>query len=1103
MTTTAERLRTYWGARQIDRARLTALAVRYWEVALYGGLIGLALGLRLWDLGGRAVHHDESLHMYYAWQLFKGNGYEHIPFMHGPFQFYGSAAIFRLFGDSDFTARLLYSLVGSALVGAPFFLRNYLGRSGAIIAAGLLAISPSLLYFSRFARGDIYTVAFMLGLVVVMWRYLKEQKETYLYFVPVFLVLSFLTIELTFIVVAAFLVYLEVQLANDFVDQLRASRKMRPAEVALAYAVLLPTAWLIASLWPLIAEARKRWSLSVLPPAGHLMVLLGTLAVVQFGPAVEKLPFIGDDGFYQEVAGGENGLFWSTTLVLLLASALVGLMWNPRVWLASAAIFYVPFVLLYTTGFTAMDGFKSGIWGSLDYWLGQQFVRRGNQPDYYYFMMMPVYEFLPLVFALGGALYYAFRGNLERRLLSGAALLLVLLLSIMPHGFVLIGKFHIQAAFVVAIVAVLLLSMDSFTKFLLFWTLSVLFALTVAGEKMPWLTVHIALPLALLGAKVLDDVLSSAGAMGKAPAVGAPPARAAIARAKKGGTPEEEPAGFSLGGVMPLVYGGALALAAAGIFQAVGPASVISIVPWLLAVAAAALVARVAATTSWRAAGQVAAVALFGALLVFTLRAGGMAAFDQGNPDGYPQEMLIYAQGSPKLGLLNDEIERVARASGKGRDLKVIIDGSGNIWPWPWYMRNRGYEQNNFDADFVPPAGSVVLISVANQAKMEPYKDQYHEPIPYTHMWWFPELYRGLETDDFLADFFRGRFLSTWRGYFIDRTVPGATNTPDMLAYFPKSFEEPSVPTTTPPVQASADTLPADSVTIIGGPGSGPKQFAQPADLYVDQDGNLFVVDTLNHRIQKIAPNGDTETLGEEGTREGEFGNPQLQDEQFAADGPWGIGVDGQGNIYVADTWNHRLQKFDSALQFVQEWGTGELFGPRDVGFDAAGNLLLVDTGNKHVLTYTTDGELIESHGKDGDGPGEFKEPSSVSVAANGDIYVADFWNKRIQVFDPQFRYRTEISVPSWGSSGITDRAYIVALDDGHVLATDPANGRIIVFDSSGEQRAAWKLPSFVGASRPVGIAIDGQQQVYISDGLTSQVVRVPLAALLAPSPPP
>jgi predicted membrane-bound mannosyltransferase len=179
MTTTTERLRTFWGERQFESDTLSGLVTRYWEIALYGAIMSIALAMRFWHLDDRAIHHDESLHMYYAWQIFKGQGYEHVPFMHGPLKFFGTALMFRLFGDNDFTARLLFALVGTALVGLPYFLRNYIGRIGAIVAAALLAFSPSLVYVSRFNRDDILIVAYTLAMVVVMWRYLKEQQENH------------------------------------------------------------------------------------------------------------------------------------------------------------------------------------------------------------------------------------------------------------------------------------------------------------------------------------------------------------------------------------------------------------------------------------------------------------------------------------------------------------------------------------------------------------------------------------------------------------------------------------------------------------------------------------------------------------------------------------------------------------------------------------------------------------------------------------------------------------------------------------------------------------------------------------------------------------
>src|SRR3990172_10283639 len=78
-----------------------------------------------------------------------------------------------------------------------------------------------------------------------------------------------------------------------------------------------------------------------------------------------------------------------------------------------AACFYVPYALLYTSFFPHPGGFGSGIWESLDYWLDQHGYRRGDQPDFYYLMLLPAYEFVALAFAGPALLYYSLRGGLR------------------------------------------------------------------------------------------------------------------------------------------------------------------------------------------------------------------------------------------------------------------------------------------------------------------------------------------------------------------------------------------------------------------------------------------------------------------------------------------------------------------------------------------------------------------------------------------------------------------------------------------------------------------------------------------------------------------
>jgi DNA-binding beta-propeller fold protein YncE len=288
---------------------------------------------------------------------------------------------------------------------------------------------------------------------------------------------------------------------------------------------------------------------------------------------------------------------------------------------------------------------------------------------------------------------------------------------------------------------------------------------------------------------------------------------------------------------------------------------------------------------------------------------------------------------------------------------------------------------------------------------------------------------------------------------------------------------------------------------VIGGPGSEPGQFQRPRDLDVAADGSLYIVDTENHRIQHLAPDGSVLQAW------GAFGDATAGQ---AAGGtfnqPWGIALGPDGSVYVADTWNHRIQKFTPDGQFISMWGyfgqaeqPDAIWGPRDVYVDAEGRVFVTDTGNKRVVVYDEEGQYITQFGSIGMALGQLDEPVGITGDSNGRIYIADTWNQRIQVFTEtegdEFQPLTSWEVVAWFGQSLDNKPYIEADDQGNVFITDPEGNRVLQFTQTGEFVQYWgdfgtgpDQFSLVGSA-----AADGQGGIWVSDSGNSRLMHFTL----------
>ena len=224
-----------------------------WYEAAFLVVLVAALGLRLFELSGRPMHYDEAIHLHYGWRLANsagallgwpwifGTDYVHSAWMHGPFQIEMAAAIFTIFGDTDFTSRLGYALFGTALVGLPYFLRDHIGHRGALIAAVLLTLSPALLYFSRFGRNDIIMMFWAVSLFILMWRYLHGGRRICLYLSSAILALMFATKETAYLLVAIFGLILFIAVLPELLAWLREKASLKREGTRAALLLLLIT----------------------------------------------------------------------------------------------------------------------------------------------------------------------------------------------------------------------------------------------------------------------------------------------------------------------------------------------------------------------------------------------------------------------------------------------------------------------------------------------------------------------------------------------------------------------------------------------------------------------------------------------------------------------------------------------------------------------------------------------------------------------------------------------------------------------------------------------------------------------------------------------
>jgi streptogramin lyase len=201
------------------------------------------------------------------------------------------------------------------------------------------------------------------------------------------------------------------------------------------------------------------------------------------------------------------------------------------------------------------------------------------------------------------------------------------------------------------------------------------------------------------------------------------------------------------------------------------------------------------------------------------------------------------------------------------------------------------------------------------------------------------------------------------------------------------------------------------------------------------------------------------------------------------------LAVDEQGNVYVADFENTRLQKFDARGQFVTQWPTEPPAGPKGIALDSAGNVYVVSNyrHDHYIQKFDASGHLLLEWGGTGSGPGEFNGGASgVAVDSFGNVFATDPNNYRVQKFDSDGNFLAAFGSVGQGQGQFRAGPLGLAVDAaGNVYASDET-GRVQKFDgSSGRFLDGW---DHTGVTRL--IAVDDRGDIFIRDDNARRIVK-------------
>ncbi|XP_066440957.1 E3 ubiquitin-protein ligase TRIM71 [Eleutherodactylus coqui] len=264
----------------------------------------------------------------------------------------------------------------------------------------------------------------------------------------------------------------------------------------------------------------------------------------------------------------------------------------------------------------------------------------------------------------------------------------------------------------------------------------------------------------------------------------------------------------------------------------------------------------------------------------------------------------------------------------------------------------------------------------------------------------------------------------------------------------------------------------------FGGEGDTDGKLCRPWGVCVDREGYIIVADRSNNRIQIFRPCGTLHNkFGGLGTRPGQF------------DRPAGVACDSSRRIIVADKDNHRIQIFSFEGQFLLKFGekgikNGQFNYPWDVAVDPEGKILVSDTRNHRVQLFCSDGTFLTKYGFDGPLWKHFDSPRGVAFNQDGYFVVTDFNNHRLLIIKPDCQTAHFLGLEGTGNGQFLRPQGVAVDQEGRIIVADSRNHRIQVFEPNGRFFCKFGThgSGFGQMDRPSGIAVTPDGIIIVVD---------------------